>query len=305
MRYARSVIALGGVTLALSLWNWSSARPIFFAIYFGLSIAASMLKFRLPKIEGTYSVNFLFTLIGIAEFSLPETLAATCAGAVIQCIWKAKQRPSIIQILFSIANLAISTSLVSKASFTRGSGDCSRPGLLGTGPVGSRNLRARQLLGQPAYSRNRHPRGAGRESRRGSKTRPPAGREAGGHGYDGGLGWLCCHGPRARFSFGGGRQLTGFALWTTIARSRRVRDHVALDLGHCPPSLLHTSAPSDQSRSHDCAAIRVVEITEETALGAMPGGFRTQIAHVFCDLISLSPCGYFPLPPSPLDFRRN
>jgi len=110
-RYARSVIALGGVILALSLWNWSSARPIFFAIYFALSIAASMLKFRLPKIEGTYSVSFLFTLIGIAEFSLPETLAATCAGAAIQCVWKAKQRPLIIQILFSIANLAISTSL--------------------------------------------------------------------------------------------------------------------------------------------------------------------------------------------------
>jgi hypothetical protein len=110
-RYAWSVIAMGGIILALSLWNWSSARPISFAIYFALSIAASMLKFRLPKIEGTYSVSFLFTLIGIAEFSLPETLAATCAGAVIQCVWKAKQRPLIIQILFSIANLAISTSL--------------------------------------------------------------------------------------------------------------------------------------------------------------------------------------------------
>jgi len=110
-RYAWSVIALGGIILAMSLRNWSSARPISFAIYFALSIAASMLKFRLPKIEGTYSVSFLFTLIGIAEFSLPETLAATCAGAVIQCVWNAKQRPSIIQILFSVANLSITTSL--------------------------------------------------------------------------------------------------------------------------------------------------------------------------------------------------
>jgi hypothetical protein len=40
-----------GVILALSLWNLSSVRSIFFAIYFALSIAASMLKFRLPEIE--------------------------------------------------------------------------------------------------------------------------------------------------------------------------------------------------------------------------------------------------------------
>src|SRR5260370_2063681 len=47
----------------------------------------------------------------MAEFTLPETLVATCLGALIQCVWKAKNRPSIIQILFSIANLSISTGL--------------------------------------------------------------------------------------------------------------------------------------------------------------------------------------------------
>ena len=53
----------------------------------------------------------MFTLIGIAEFTLPETLIATCSGALIQCAWKAKNRLSIIQILFSMANLSISTGL--------------------------------------------------------------------------------------------------------------------------------------------------------------------------------------------------
>jgi len=50
-------------------------------------------------------------LSGIAEFTLPETLVATCLGALIQCVWKAKNQPSIVQILFSIANLSISTGL--------------------------------------------------------------------------------------------------------------------------------------------------------------------------------------------------
>ncbi len=109
--YAYSVIAIGGLILVASLPNWSADKPVAFLIYFALSIVASMLKFRLPGIEGTYSVSFLFTLIGIAEFTLPETLVATCLGALIQCVWKAKNRPSIIQILFSIANLSISTGL--------------------------------------------------------------------------------------------------------------------------------------------------------------------------------------------------
>src|SRR5579872_2344392 len=109
--YAYSVIAIGGVILIASLPNWSAGKPVSFLIYLALSIVASMLKFKLPGIEGTYSVSFLFTLIGIAEFTLPETLVATCLGALIQCVWKSKNRPSIIQILFSIANLSISTGL--------------------------------------------------------------------------------------------------------------------------------------------------------------------------------------------------
>ena len=110
-RYVYSVIAIGGVILALSLRNSSTPSLLSFGIYFALSIVASMVKFTPPGINGTYSVSFLFTLIGIAEFTLPETLIATCAGAVVQSLWKVKNRPSMVQILFSVANLTISTSL--------------------------------------------------------------------------------------------------------------------------------------------------------------------------------------------------
>ncbi|PYT21801.1 MAG: hypothetical protein DMG57_37475 [Acidobacteria bacterium] len=110
-RYAYGVIAIGGVVLALSLRNWSSPHLTSFIVYFIFSIVASMVKFTPPGIDGTYSLSFLLTLIGIAEFTLPETLAATCAGAVIQCLWKVKQRPLMIQVLFSVANLTLSTTL--------------------------------------------------------------------------------------------------------------------------------------------------------------------------------------------------
>ena len=111
-RYAYAVITVGGLILALSLLlKWSPNSWISFGVYFTLSIIASMVKFTPPGINGTYSVSFLLTLAGIAEFTLPETLIATCAGALIQSLWKVKQRPSAIQVLFSMANLTISTSL--------------------------------------------------------------------------------------------------------------------------------------------------------------------------------------------------
>ena len=85
----------------------SSPNPRNFFIYFVLALIASVVKFRLPGISGTYSASFLVTLIGIVGFTLPETLAASCAGALVQSVWRAKQRPSIIQLLFNLANLIL------------------------------------------------------------------------------------------------------------------------------------------------------------------------------------------------------
>jgi hypothetical protein len=108
--YAYSVIVSGGVVFALTFRN-SSPNPRHFLIYFVLAVIASMVKFRLPGVSGTYSASFLVTLIGIVGFTLPETLAASCAGALVQSVWRAKERPSVIQLLFNMANLVLSISL--------------------------------------------------------------------------------------------------------------------------------------------------------------------------------------------------
>jgi hypothetical protein len=110
-RYAYGVIATGGFAFAVAIWHWASPNPQHFVIYFALALIASMLKFRLPGITGTYSPSFLFTLVGVIGFTFPETLVASCAGALVQSVWKSKQRPTIIQILFNMANLCISIGL--------------------------------------------------------------------------------------------------------------------------------------------------------------------------------------------------
>jgi len=52
------------VCFALALTHWQSSDPVKFACYLGAALLASSLKVSLPSIEGTLSVNFLFTLLG-------------------------------------------------------------------------------------------------------------------------------------------------------------------------------------------------------------------------------------------------
>jgi hypothetical protein len=81
--------------------------PRYFAYLF-LAIVASTLKVRLPGIAGTLSVNFLFILIGIADFTMAETLTMGCTAIVIQCLWRTKSRPRVVQVVFNVSALAIS-----------------------------------------------------------------------------------------------------------------------------------------------------------------------------------------------------
>ena len=108
--YIGSVIAAGGVVLDASLANWSSPDPLKWAIYLALAVLASVVKLRLPGLDGSYSLGFLFVLYGVAHCNLPETLMAACAGAVATCLVNTRKRPSLVQVLFNIGNVAISVS---------------------------------------------------------------------------------------------------------------------------------------------------------------------------------------------------
>ena len=63
-----------GVSLFYSFASWHSSDTPKFVAYLLAALFASSLKVSLPGIEGTLSVNFLFTLLGILELSLPEIL---------------------------------------------------------------------------------------------------------------------------------------------------------------------------------------------------------------------------------------
>jgi len=101
-------VVIGLPLLPYALLQWHPQSELRFACFFGVALAASLFKVRLPGIEATMSANFLFILVGILDLSYPETLLMGCFGGLVQSIWQSKPRPRLIQILFSFANLSIS-----------------------------------------------------------------------------------------------------------------------------------------------------------------------------------------------------
>jgi hypothetical protein len=84
--------------------------------YLLLAIVASTMKIRLPGITGTISVNFLFILIGIADFTLAETLTMGCLGILMQCLWRTRRRPRVVQVAFNVAAMAVTIAAAYQVS---------------------------------------------------------------------------------------------------------------------------------------------------------------------------------------------
>jgi PAS domain S-box-containing protein len=105
--YISLITTMGLLSFGLGAIHWQSDDLSRFFSYLCMALLASTFKVRLPGITGTMSVNFLFILISIPDFSFSETLAIGIAGTIVQCIWKPKARPKLIQIIFSVSSMAV------------------------------------------------------------------------------------------------------------------------------------------------------------------------------------------------------
>src|SRR6266566_8012401 len=111
---ARAFIAgmalAGALSFALALTHWQSSDPVKFVCYLLAALLASSLKVSLPSIEGTLSMNFLFTLLGILEMSLPETLLIGLTATLAQFYWRPARRPKFIQLVFNLSQVTVSSA---------------------------------------------------------------------------------------------------------------------------------------------------------------------------------------------------
>lgn len=106
-----SITLVGLCTLAAGLEQWSVPQPIRFITYLAAAVAASGLKVTLPGAAGTLSVNFLFILFAIAEFTLSETLALGCVVTALQCMFVPGRRADAVKVSFNVASVAVAITL--------------------------------------------------------------------------------------------------------------------------------------------------------------------------------------------------
>src|SRR5271155_2003266 len=100
-----AVAALACFTFAF--FHWRSTDPIKFVCYLAAAVLASSFKVTLPGIEGTLSMNFLFTLIGILEMSLPETLLIGLVSTLAQFYWRPARRLKLVQLVFNLSQVTV------------------------------------------------------------------------------------------------------------------------------------------------------------------------------------------------------
>ncbi len=94
---------IGGIVNA-SL-QWHSTDLLKFACYLLVAVLASTLKVKLPGMDSTMSVHFLFVLLGVLELSLAETLIIGCSAALLQSVWKTSNRPDPVKLVFNVLGL--------------------------------------------------------------------------------------------------------------------------------------------------------------------------------------------------------
>jgi putative nucleotidyltransferase with HDIG domain len=97
--------------LVLAFSHWQSNDPVKFSCYLIAALLASSLKVSLPGIEGTLSVNFLFTLLGILELSLPQTLVIGLASTLAQFYWRPARRVKLVQLIFNLSQVTVSSAV--------------------------------------------------------------------------------------------------------------------------------------------------------------------------------------------------
>ncbi len=97
------VISAGVAALGTSLCHWESHDLLKFICYLVIAILGSTMKVKLPGMDSTMSVHFLFVLLSVLELSLSETMVIGCTAALSQCLWK--QKPELVKVAFNVLGL--------------------------------------------------------------------------------------------------------------------------------------------------------------------------------------------------------
>jgi putative nucleotidyltransferase with HDIG domain len=109
--YIGAILAGGVVCFAHAMAGWNCRHPLQYLCLLAVALPASTLKVFLPGVAGTISVSYVFVLLGMLDFSYPETLLLACLAMLVQCWWRTRRNPKMLRVSFNLASTAIAVSL--------------------------------------------------------------------------------------------------------------------------------------------------------------------------------------------------
>lgn len=104
------IAALGIGVLVQGILRWHSDDLARFVVYLLFSILVSRLKVKLPGIDGSMSVGFLFILISVVELGFGEAILLASVSTFIQSVWHVEKRPQPIHVIFNVTSIALATA---------------------------------------------------------------------------------------------------------------------------------------------------------------------------------------------------
>ena len=110
-RYIAGLSLVGALALGMAVAGWDSPDLIKFAAFLAAAILSAGIQVNVPGVTSALSLSLVFSLFGVVELTGPETVVLSCTVALVQCFWNQERRPSLDQVAFNVATMALAATV--------------------------------------------------------------------------------------------------------------------------------------------------------------------------------------------------
>lgn len=117
------MVAAGTAVIIHGALRFRPQSMLTFVLYLALTAVASRLRVRLPRVNGTMSINLPFFLVAATQLSAAEALLIACVGSTVQSLPRPGKSLQPVRVIFNAATVTSAVALAAYVfSTARGAG---------------------------------------------------------------------------------------------------------------------------------------------------------------------------------------
>jgi hypothetical protein len=106
-----AVASCAAAVLGYAAVQWHTSDAARFLVFLGMSVVASRLKVKIPRLTGSMSFNLPFLLIGITELSFSELIVVALVSTTVQCLPTQGSAQRRVQLLFNVCTITTAITI--------------------------------------------------------------------------------------------------------------------------------------------------------------------------------------------------